>query len=238
MPPSADSLAGPGHPAESPTGPTSGPNATSAAGSTVGSASGASSIGSTASTRDLLGTTLKDHLTRLPLSKVTVSGLTQSAGVTRQTFYYHFADVYELAVWVFEQEVANHIMAHASYAQWSDGFLQMLVYMRENREQTYAVIDSLSHEELEAFFFRSLREMMTAVVAEVQGDLELPETDRAFVIDHYTLSVLGHFLHWLATDMRADPYILVEEIEVILHGSTRASLERFAERARRLGRMG
>lgn len=33
---------------------------------------------------------LRDALKTVPLSKVTVSGLTRAAGVTRQAFYYHF----------------------------------------------------------------------------------------------------------------------------------------------------
>ena len=74
-------------------------------------------------TRQLLSVALKDQLRSTPLDKVTVSSLTAQAGITRQTFYYHFADVYDLAVWVFEQEVANHIMEHASYSEWAKGAL-------------------------------------------------------------------------------------------------------------------
>jgi probable dihydroxyacetone kinase regulator len=178
-----------------------------------------------------LAVALKQVLATTPLAKVTVSGLAADAGVNRQTFYSHFSDVYDLARWVYTTEIANHIMAHASYAEWADGFRELLAYMKEHHDQAYAVIRSLKHSELESFFYRSLREMMQVIVAELEVGLRLRPADREFVIDHYTLAVLGHLLHWLATDMRENPYVLVERVEFVLHGAVRESLERFATRA-------
>ncbi|MBE6483621.1 MAG: TetR family transcriptional regulator [Actinomycetaceae bacterium] len=181
-------------------------------------------------TPELLGRILKEQLRTIPLSKVTVAGLAADAGISRQAFYYHFSGIHDLAVWVFQIEIADHIMAHASYAQWANGFRQMLAYMQAHRDQAYAVINSLSHEGLEQFFFRTLREMMSVIVAELEGDLQLTEASRTFVIEHFTLIVLGHLLHWFATDMAANPTGLVDDLELILHGTVRAALERFAQR--------
>ena len=79
-----------------------------------------------------LALALRDALTTTPLSKVTVSGLTRTAGVTRQAFYYHFSDIRDLTVWVFKREVTNQINAHATYENWSDGLLAMLVWMQSH----------------------------------------------------------------------------------------------------------
>ena len=180
--------------------------------------------------KQALAAGLKDALRSTPLSKVTVSGLTAAVGVNRQTFYLYFSDIYDLAAWVFTSEIADHVMAHASYAEWADGCRQLLVYMKRHRDQTYAVIRSLRHAELERFLHQSLRAMMSVIVSELEGDLRLAPDDRDFVIDHYTLAVVGHVMHWLATDMTEDPTVLVGRIEFILHGSVRESLERFATR--------
>lgn len=179
-------------------------------------------------TREQLAAALKEQLRTTPLRRITVTALTAAAGVTRQTFYNHFLDVRDLAVWVFETEFSDHAMAHASYGAWSQGFERILAYMRENREQTYAVIASLSPRELETFLFRALRKMMSAITAELEVGLEIPGDERTFIIDHYTLAVLGHLQRWLSTGMSADPRQLASRVERILRGSVRASLERFA----------
>ena len=48
--------------------------------------------------KERLARALRDALTTVPLSKVTVSGITRTAGVTRQAFYYHFSDIRDLTV--------------------------------------------------------------------------------------------------------------------------------------------
>lgn len=184
-------------------------------------------------TRQLLSAALKDQLRTAPLDRVTVSGLTAQAGITRQTFYYHFADVYDLAVWVFEQEVANHIMEHASYSEWADGYRNLLHYLQDNFDQAKAVLNSLGHRERDRFFLEQFRNMMEAIVSELEGDLVLTPEDRQFVVDHYAATVLGHFLRWVSMREKEDPEVLVSNIEKILHGTVRQSLERFSDSSKR-----
>lgn len=194
---------------------------------------------------------LKRRLATTPLSKVSVAALAADAGVTRQAFYYHFDDVYDAATWVFTSEVADHVLAHAEYDLWADGFLRLLTYMRRHRPQVKAVLDSLTWVKTERFFYRVLRRMMRAIVAELEAAeaaeaaeasaagsagsgghggfarRPLSDADREFVIQHYTLTVLGHLLHWLADGMKEEPGELVRRLEFVMRGHVRESLGRF-----------
>lgn len=183
---------------------------------------------------------LKRRLATTPLSKVSVASLAADAGVTRQAFYYHFDDVYDAATWVFTTEVADHVLAHAEYDLWADGFLRLLAYMRRHRPQVKAVLDSLTWVKTERFFYRVLRRMMRAIVAELEAAgaagaagsgafarRPLFDADREFVIQHYTLTVLGHLLHWLAGGMKEEPEELVRRLEIVMNGHVRESLDRF-----------
>ena len=175
-----------------------------------------------------LARALRDALTTTPLSKVTVSGLTRAAGVTRQAFYYHFSDIRDLTVWVFKREVGNQVAAHSTYDEWSDGLLAMLVWMQSHPEETRSVISSLGVEELQIFLHKQLRAVMEPIVDQHSADLPVTEDDRVFVTDHFTLAILGHISQWLATGMSADPYILTERIARVLDGQVRRSLEALA----------
>jgi len=177
-----------------------------------------------------LALTLREALATTPLSKVTVSGLTRAAGVTRQAFYYHFSDIRDLTVWVFKREVADQIIAHATHEDWSDGLLAMLVWMQNHPEETRSVISSLTLEEVQIFLHKQLRAVMEPIVDQLGTDLPVTEGDRTFIIDHFTLSVLGHVTQWLATGMIDDPYILTERISRILDGQVARALTVFSEK--------
>ena len=177
-----------------------------------------------------LALALRDALTTTPLSKVTVSGLTRAAGVTRQAFYYHFADIRDLTVWVFKREVADQILSHATYDDWSDGLLAMLVWMQSHPEETRSVIPSLGMEELQIFLHKQLRAVMEPIVDQLGANLTVTEGDRIFITDHFTLAILGHISQWIATGMSADPYILTERIARILDGQVLRALTLFSEK--------
>jgi len=177
-----------------------------------------------------LALALRDALTTTPLSKVTVSGLTRTAGVTRQAFYYHFSDIRDLTVWVFKREVADQIISHATYDDWSEGLLAMLVWMQSHPEETRSVISSLGMEELQIFLHKQLRAVMEPIVDQLGADLTVTEGDRMFITDHFTLAVLGHISQWIATGMSADPYILTERIARILDGQVLRALTLFSEK--------
>lgn len=175
---------------------------------------------------------LKNALRTEPLSRVTVSGLADAAGVHRQTFYAHFHDVYDLAAWVFTADIADRVLQDAGHETWAEGLTAFLRYLRDNRDEAVSVIDSLSHRELQLFLFHSLRRMMRAVTDDVERDLRVRPEDRAFIVDHYTLAVLGHVIQWIATGMTDDPQELVDRLRFFMHGQVRESLERAATAAR------
>lgn len=129
------------------------------------------------------------------------------------------------------QEVTDRVMQAAGYTHWAQGLEHLMVWMAEHKAQTYQTLQALSHEDLERFPHSQLRAMMVVIVTELEESqpVSLSREDRAFIIDHYTLSVLGHLLHWLATGMRQDPHVLVPRIERVLHGSVCQSLDRFSE---------
>lgn len=60
-------------------------------------------------TKEALAAAMKKMLAVKPVDKITVKDLVEECGVNRQTFYYHFDDVYDLLEWVFEQD-ANRVL--------------------------------------------------------------------------------------------------------------------------------
>ena len=58
-------------------------------------------------TKNALAASLKKLLSKKELSKITITNITEECGVNRQTFYYHFKDIYDLLEWIFTNEVVK-----------------------------------------------------------------------------------------------------------------------------------
>ena len=55
-------------------------------------------------TEKALAASLKKLLEKKTLDKITVKDITDDCGVNRQTFYYHFHDVYDLVEWILQKK--------------------------------------------------------------------------------------------------------------------------------------
>ena len=180
--------------------------------------------------RAALAAALKARLRTEPLDKVTVTELTRDCGLTRQAFYYHFSDVRQLAVWVFETEVARQVRAFAIETGWADGLVRLMLYLRNNRASTLGVLDGVGQPGLERFLFRQMRPITEAVMEQDGGGPVRPE-DRVLVVDFYTSAVLAVVLRWVADGMVEHPYRVVGDLEIMLHGAVRESVRRLDARA-------
>ena len=47
--------------------------------------------------------------------KITVKDIVEDCGVNRQTFYYHFQDIYELLGWIYKTEAVEGIAGYKTY---------------------------------------------------------------------------------------------------------------------------
>jgi AcrR family transcriptional regulator len=64
------------------------------------------------SSAELLAASLNELLESYPFEKITVSQIASNCGVAKRTFYYHFRDKYDLALWSFTHQLEEY---YASY---------------------------------------------------------------------------------------------------------------------------
>ncbi len=112
------------------------------------------------STKEALAGALKQLMNVKPIGKITVKDLVEICGVNRQTFYYHFDDVYDLLEWVFEED-ANRVLPHkVVYEHWREDVMVFMEYLKENSAFTLNVYNSNSR----LYMLRYLEEKMEACI--------------------------------------------------------------------------
>ena len=76
-------------------------------------------------TKKALAVSLKKLLSKKELSKITIANITDECGVNRQTFYYHFKDIYDL--------LENKEFVKNTYNSISREYLLRFIYMQTNK---------------------------------------------------------------------------------------------------------
>ena len=60
-------------------------------------------------TKRALSHALKTLVSQYPLNKLTIKHITVQCGINRQTFYFHFRDIYDLVEWTYAEEASSAI---------------------------------------------------------------------------------------------------------------------------------
>lgn len=113
-------------------------------------------------TRTELASALKELLKEKPLSKIRVHDLTDYCGLYRQTFYYHFEDVYALLDWSFQQDIKSMVYWQSQYATMGDALTALLIEVDDHRNYYAEVLNTRTFQKQ----FRLLSETIMLITRE------------------------------------------------------------------------
>lgn len=175
-------------------------------------------------TKKALASSLKKLMDKTALDKITVKSLVSDCGVNRQTFYYHFQDVYDLLGWIYRTEVVGNISDCKSYETWETGFLRVFNYVKENKTFCMNTLNSMGRDHLEDFLHKEVFNLLIAVVNEVAENVQVSDTNKKFIADFYTFAFIGTLISWMKGDMKESPESIIENIDTLIKGNIKKAL--------------
>ncbi len=178
-------------------------------------------------TKRALEQLLKNLLLKKPLSKITISDLTEDCGMNRMTFYYHFKDIYDLVEWSCLTDAKRALDEKKTYDTWQQGFLQILEAVQANKPFIMNVYHCVHREQVEMYLRPLVEDLILNVVNEEAEGLNVRDEDKTFIVQAYSYIFIGIMLDWIKEDMQENPQEIVERLNKLIKGSIRASLTRF-----------
>lgn len=115
---------------------------------------------------ELIKETLKKLIEDLPLSEITVLKICKESGIKRQTFYYHFSDIYDVIVAYF---LGEEIEGIDKAKNWSELVHLILIYASKNRQLILKTLKSDASDAVESFFYNNLYKKGRKFIEEKYG---------------------------------------------------------------------
>ncbi len=178
-------------------------------------------------TKESLGAALKQMLTVKPIDKITVKDLVEICGVNRQTFYYHFDDVYDLLEWVFEEDANRVLPSEVVYEHWRDDVMMFFKYLADNSVFALNIYNSNSRIYMLRYFKRRLQGCIRSFAIIVSDGKNIDRTDFEFVVEFYANGVVGLISQWLDLGMQLPKEITQDRFLKLLDNSVENMLARF-----------
>ena len=177
-------------------------------------------------TKRALEASLKSLLLQKPLSKITVTDITEDCGINRMTFYYHFKDIYDLVEWVCMEDAKKALADNKTYETWQQGFVRIFDAVRENKPFIMNVYRCVSREQVERYLNPLVDKLIVGVVEEQSVGMVVRQEDKDFIARVYSYIFVGIMLDWIASDMTGDPETIVDKLATVIKGDIYSALTR------------
>ena len=176
-------------------------------------------------TKLALAASLGKLLKRKPLDDITVKEIVEDCAVNRQTFYYHFQDIYDLLRWYLDYQT-DAVLSKCS--SWQEALLNAFLFTRENHVAIYHIFHSTGREHMDCHFYALAYKITSRVFSAACEGLPLTAEDQEFLSDFYMYALAGMLIGWVAGGMKEEPADLVVQVSRLLDGDFCRIAKKFA----------
>ena len=185
-------------------------------------------------TKYALAAALKELMAQKPIDKISIHDLTERCGIRRQTFYYHFEDVYDLLRWMFQEEAVALLKQHEGTLLWQEGLLQLFHYIEDNRAVCLCALKSVGREHLKRFFQTDIYAVIHSAVEQIGTDIGAMQagvtSDEIALMTHiYVVAVTGVIESWLLGEIERTPEQMVTFADQMFQNHIRGAQLRRSE---------
>lgn len=181
------------------------------------------------STKRALADAMKARLEKTKLENITIRDITGDCGLNRQTFYYHFKDIYDLTEWIFEDEV-NKLMAESIEEENIKGVLMMLSeHYKKNERTILHAYKSMDRNLLDKFLRKWMEPLIEGIVRERAAGKNITEEDVKFIIDFCVIANVGIAFEAIENGMIDEIGTQADRLSILIDGSIDDMINRFCK---------
>ena len=176
-------------------------------------------------TKKALAAAAAEILRKKSLDKITIKEITDACGLTRNTFYYHFEDIYDLLGWMLIKEADEILTRYSEEEQWEEGFLEGLSFLYENKKMIYHIYKTINRGDLDKYL-NKVGEVYALRLVNIQAEgLGFSREAVKTAANFYINAFVGTVLRWIENDMKESPEALAKLCDTMFKGTVKSALE-------------
>lgn len=179
------------------------------------------------STKEALAEALIELLRERTLDQITVKDITDRCRVNRQTFYYHFEDVYALLKWIFTQRLEKTSIEMFSLDEWFDAFIFFFNDLIGERDLLINAYRSLDRDQLKTYLMKISYKLVENYANTHYSTIPIKKSNFEFVISFYSLMIVNIVIDWFEKGMPESYEQVLNQFYTLVNGSMEFSFKQF-----------
>lgn len=127
--------------------------------------------------------------------KITVRDIVTACGITRNTFYYYFHDIYDVIDQALEEQTAGLVGTEG--AEWETAIFSLIEFAARRKRVWRNLYRSVGHEETARFIMSRLHTIIVQNITKLNGGKPLSARDEYIITSFYEEALFGIMARWL-----------------------------------------
>lgn len=163
-----------------------------------------------------------------PFEKITVRDIVVECGITRNTFYYHFEDVYAVLKELLASGAKRTAEQIGESDRLEDCFAEAMSFVLEHKKAAYHICCSSRRDELLRCLNAEAAGALERYIDRATVGISASEEDKRRLVRFYKRALVGCLMDWVEGGMRQDLAEDIRRIGRLMEGSIKAALEKSA----------
>lgn len=139
---------------------------------------------------------LQEH----PLDAITVKDIVEDCGISRQTFYYHFQDIYSVLDWQF-QRTTQVFLHELGTSTWKNILQDVIDMVRAHKQMILNVYPAFDRSYVDHYLTKWTRPAVERIIEEKAKNYYIDADRVDFVVDLYAFGLVNTLLTWMDRGM-------------------------------------
>ena len=167
-------------------------------------------------TEELIINTFLELVEEKPLDKITIQDIADQSGINRNTFYYHFDDIYSLIEKIFRNHLEIIEQMFEDGASWDECSKVAIDFLVDNSRAIRHMAFSMSRKQLDRYLFVVFKRIFTEYLLD-NFIVDISDEEFDDLILFYTYAVIGCIVHnFIENNNNVDLSNLLKEFKTTL----------------------
>ena len=170
---------------------------------------------SSLTTKKAIAFAFKQLLTEKPFNHISVNEIASKCDINRQTFYYHFDNIYDLMSKAFEYELVHESRIYEEVT-WEYAINSFLQWMKENRVIIRNILANAELPYLKRAMYPLIAKSISCGSFTQESTQPAIKQQEEFCINFLTIGITQYVLEWVESDFRESIEDIVDHMSWLL----------------------
>ena len=156
------------------------------------------------STKKKIADCVRQLMKRKEISKITIGDIMEATGMSRQSFYYHFKDIYDVLEDIFVEERESLRQQLSGEGSFYESHKAASAIILQHKSAVLHLAKSRHQDILMNYLTNVVHDFVRPFVEYRARDARLSEQDIRYIVSFYSCAIIDYTRHWILDGMNED----------------------------------